>query len=232
MKRTVVITGAEGRIGSVLANGLAHEYNIIPLVRPLADCRNDQEVMEVCQGADDIIHLAWDTKLDNFGTQLINTDNTRMFNAVYKTASLLKTPRVIMASSVHADSFSHVSGKTYKSTETIPTPDSPYGAHKVFLESLGRYYAKTGPEVVCIRFGAVTQHDMPHETNPTEQSVFLSHRDCVSLVHAILSAKPVPVRFSLLYAVSNNANRVHDFGNPFFWEPRDDAQELLKIPEK
>lgn len=141
---------------------------------------------------------------------------------VYKAAIKTRVPRVIMASSVHADNFYNWKGPELLSPYRIPIPDSPYGANKVFMESLGRYYATKGLEVVCIRFGGV-QGKPP--LDDYEKLVWLSHRDCTELLRRCIEAESIPNNFLIIYGISDNANRIHDYSNPLGWAPQDGVRE-------
>jgi uronate dehydrogenase len=149
-----------------------------------------------------------------------------MFFNVYNAALETGVPRVIMASSVHADDFHTPKDTAPISPDRIPTPDSPYGAHKVFMEATGRYYATKGLEVVCIRFGGINRENTPpvRDIDVRERGVWFSHRDCVSLIKSILEAKTIPDNFALIYGMSNNADKIHDVSNPFGWRPQDSAE--------
>lgn len=218
--KKVAITGASGTIGTVLRKGLT-DYDITAMDLPEIDVRNYEKLLEVFPRHDSIIHLAWDAKTENFRSGKINLDNTLMTCSVYRAAIETKVPRVIMASSVHADNFYNWKGPELMSPDKLPIPDSPYGANKVFMEALGRYYAARGLEVVCIRFGGVNPEDKPPLNDYYESLIWLSHKDCVKLVRKCIDAETIPNNFLVIYGVSNNKNRVHDYSNPLGWVPED-----------
>lgn len=134
-KEKVIITGANGVIGQILQKEL-EDYQITGLDLPDGDVRNYETIAQATPGHTAIIHLAWDTKIDNFLSEKINPENSQMFLNVYKAALENGVRRVIIASSVHADRFYEWKGSGYMSPYQLPNPDSPYGAHKVFMESL------------------------------------------------------------------------------------------------
>ena len=139
-----------------------------------------------------------------------------------------------MASSAHADSFYKPRGNQLMNPYDLPHPDSPYGANKVFMERLGEWYAKNkGLEVVCIRFGGVGPDNKPSEvTDPSdiaqiaERNVWLSHRDCISLIEKCLEVKDFPDNFAIIYGFSNNSDRIHDISNPVGWIPQETYEEI------
>lgn len=174
--KSVVITGANGRIGSILKKGL-DGYEITGLDLPEVDVRDYEKLLKIFLSHDAVIHLAWNQ-------DKISLDNRVMVSNVYKAAMESKVPRVVMASSVHADKL------------------CPYSIDKIFMEDLGRGYASKGLEVICIRFGNVYQEDKP----PEKEEAWLSHRDCIELVKKYVEAESVPDNFLIVYGVSDNKN--------------------------
>lgn len=236
MKERIVITGSEGVIGNVLKNGLSKDYEITGLDLPNADVRDYEKLISIFPGHAVVIHLAWDTKTDNFKSERTNPDNAVMFDKVYRAALATAVPRVIMASSVHADRFYEPLGSVAKDPYVVSNPDSPYGAHKIYMEMLGKWYAKEkGLEVICIRFGGVNPENKPPRVGDehdvaklAERAVWLSHRDCVELVRRCIEVKRIPGNFAIIYGVSNNTERLHDVSNPVGWVPRDNNDEMDK----
>lgn len=225
MKERVLITGSEGTIGHVLKQGLKDSCQITSLDLPADDVRDYKKLLNTFPGHGAVIHLAWNTKRDNFQSGEIDPQDVEMFHNVFKAALQAGVPRVIMASSVHADRFDNWKSTEKMSPNKTPNPDSPYGALKVGMEAMGRYYAAKGLQVVCVRFGGVSPNNEPATEPPYERAVWFSHRDCVSLVKSILEADTIPDNFVVVYGVSNNPGRVHDIFNPFGWKPQDSASE-------
>lgn len=224
MKEKIAITGAKGTIGHVLTEGLKDNYDITPLDLPDVDVRDYQKLLNIFPGHSTVIHLAWNTKKDNFRSGEIDSQDAEMFHNVFKAALQTGVPRVIMASSVHADRFDNWQGNEKMSPTKTPTPDSPYGALKVGMEAMGRYYATKGLQVVCIRFGGINPQNQPAEKPHYERAVWFSHNDCVSLVKTIIEAGNMPDNFVVMYGVSDNLGRIHDISNPFGWKPKDSAR--------
>lgn len=225
-KERIIITGANGVIGQILQKGLG-DYQISGLDLPNGDVRKYETLATLARGYSAIIHLAWDAKADNFLSESFDPENSLMFFNAYKAALENGVKRIIMASSVHADRFYAWKGPGYMSPYQLPSPDSPYGAHKVFMESLGRWFASKGLEVVAIRFGGITLPNKANKDHLPERAAFLSQRDGVSLIRSILKAESVPNNFSIVYGVSNCDNRIHDLANPFGWAPQDKAEDFL-----
>lgn len=223
--KKIAITGANGTIGRVLQNDLKEEFRITSLDLPAFDARSQKSMREAFSGHDAVIHLAWQYPADSIGRSSFDHINALMTSNIYEAVIDAKVPRVIMASSIHADDFITWEGPELLTTDKLPVPTSPYGASKVFMEALGRYYAKRGLEVVCIRFGGINLQDALTEEILTKEPyyprVWFRHKDCVSLVKACVEAESVPKNYSIVYGVSENSNRIHDLTNPFGWSPAD-----------
>jgi uronate dehydrogenase len=217
-KLKVLITGASGRIGTVLCRGL-RAYQITRLSYPWVDLSKYRNAHRSTKGHDVAIHLAWNIRKENFFDEHCLPDNTAMFMNVYKAAIENGLRRVIMASSVHADDFHNWNEPGLLRTDRQTKPASPYGIHKNFMESLGRHYADKGLEVVCVRFGSVNQENEPCWANERERAVFLHHDDCTDLIAAIIDAPSVPGGFAVVNGVSDTKFRIHDISNPFGWQP-------------
>ena len=83
-------------------------------------------------------------------------------------------------------------------------PTSIYGATKIYLEALGRYYAKyRGLEIVALRLGGVN-----HENSPTARDevdydkVFLSHEDLIQKFKEIIIKNRIENNYQMIYAIS------------------------------
>lgn len=128
-----------------------------------------------------------------------------------------------MASSNHAHrhDLRDTDGKIRASINP-PVPDSPYGAEKVFMEALGRYYATHDDlGVVCLRIGNVNAEDKRQANSPEDPTRWMSHADFGRFVTLCLEAESVPNNFQILYGVSKQP--VFDWSNSFGYEPQDSA---------
>ena len=228
MKKRILITGSKGNIGKALSKNLNHDYSLTLVNLPRHDVRNYQQLIKIFSNHDTIIHLAWNSRTENFQSKTMDPDNALMFSNIYKAALETKVPRVIMASSIHADNFyTSLKNKSKRllSPYKKPFPDSPYGADKILMENLGKTYSKKGLEVVCIRIGAIG----PRKNKPTEKegkSIWITHEDFADLIKKIIETRKIPNNYSIVYGISNNKTRIHDYSNPFGWKPKDDSSSL------
>ena len=221
--KNILITGAKGNIGNALAENLKG-YNLTLASLPEVDVRDYKSLEKVVRGQDVLIHLAWNAKTENYLTKTSDPDNILMAKNAYEAALNNGIKRVIMASSVHADNFRNYHNKDLMSPNRKPKPQTPYGRSKVKIEQMGKEYSKKGLQVVCIRFGAV---DARGEGNPSGEGavLWLSRRDLLSLIKKLIDVKEVPNKFVIMYGVSNNSTRIHDYSNPFGWKPKDDSSK-------
>jgi len=221
----VLVIGSNGVIGNILQEQLPHQTTDFDL--PEYNALDYQHIYEKAKGHDTIVHLAWDFESDGWLAENLNPNNTKISYNVYQAAVDAGVKRVIVASSVHADKFA---GRDVPAAELLqpydlPTPDSPYGAGKVFLEALGKYYADAkGLEVICIRFGGVNRDDTPPESPHSERQVWLSQRDCATLVQSCIEAPSISNNYAIVYGISDNKDRLHDISSPFGWKPADGAR--------
>lgn len=215
----IAVTGANGTVGRALLSELnPKQFEVTPLDLPDHDVSNREYLIEATRGHDAIVHLAWAVARDNDQSGDIDTVNCRMMTNVYQAAAANGIRRVIMGSSNHAHrhDMPDWDGKIRASINP-PIPDSPYGAEKVFMESLGRYYATAeGLEVVCVRIGNVNAANKPNANIPRR---WLSHRDLGQLVTAALTTETIPNNFEVMYGVSDQD--VFDLSNSFGYVPRD-----------
>src|SRR5436305_5869379 len=101
--RTVVVTGMNGVIGSVLSGALAG-WQTCGADLPECDVREYDQVLAALGGADAVLHLAWDTT-ENFLSERLEPDNQLMAHNVFAAARAAGVTRVVAASSVHADRY-------------------------------------------------------------------------------------------------------------------------------
>jgi len=221
-KKRIIITGSQGCIGTILQDGLINIFDLYLLdlkekntqkTFNIDIAREYNRLVKILRNKDIIIHLAWDFKED-FPREVIIPQNKFMAENVYSAAAEAGVKRIIIASSVHADDYSKIKNKKDFISRN-PWPDSPYGASKVYIESLGKYYAKYHAlEVICIRFGGINRgNKIIYKEDPNYDKVLLFKKDCIDLIESCILAKKVPNNFQVFTAVSNNRNRVHSIKN-------------------
>lgn len=240
-------------IGSVLARGLAEEYDLhgidrrrvgeIPSRR--ANMRRLRSIQPSFRGADVVVDLAaapdpnipWRTVLENNIPATVNA---------FEAARHAGVRRIVFASSNHAtglyendppyaavlagDRSGLEPGRFRLITAADPPrPDGPYGVGKVFGEATGRYYADHfALSVICLRIGTVNRADAPKDAR--QRATLLTHADLVRLVRCCVEA-PEDLRFGIFYGVSNNTWRIWDIADAherIGYEPVDDAETIVR----
>jgi uronate dehydrogenase len=239
--KTILLTGASGRVGRCLRGGLREDYRLILFNRSALTDLGPQEtlvrgdtadaaaVTQAAQGADAIVDLAAVADVRSFREQLLPTNILGTYN-VFEAARLGGVPRLVYASTHHVVGY-YPAGEVLDARVPV-RPDSMYGVTKCFAEAMGRLYAeKAGLQVICLRIGAFR----PRPTEERHLAVWLSPNDLVHLVRAALEAPGI--QFELVYGISRNTRRWWDLTRArqvLGYAPQDDAEayakELLKEP--
>ncbi|MBS2962717.1 NAD(P)-dependent oxidoreductase [Actinocrinis puniceicyclus] len=205
---TILITGAAGRIGTLMRPRLARPGRTLRLldIEPLQPGPGEEAIRasvtdlaaltEASRGADVVIHLGgksgeapWERILDT------NIDGTYK---VFEAARRAGVPRVVFASSNHAVGF-HTPDEYPLAEDAPPLPDTYYGVSKVAGEALGAlYHHRYGLDVICIRILSC----FPEPPDQRALSTWFSPDDCARMFEACLAAdKP---GYRVVYGVSAN----------------------------
>jgi uronate dehydrogenase len=229
----VLVTGAAGRIGTVLRGALPERgwslrsLDVIPVQdeRPgeeqiVADVTDLAAMVDAAQGADAVVHLAGVVGESTW--RAISHANIEGTYVTLEAARRAGVPRVVLASSNHASGFTPRPGEgLLREEDAPPRPDTYYGVAKVTMEALGSlYHDRYGMDVVCLRIGSA----FPEPTTVRQLATWLSPADTVSLVDAALRA-PSP-GFSVVWGVSANTRNWWDLSaaRALGYEPADDAE--------
>jgi len=229
----VLVTGAAGRIGTMLRGGLPERgwvlrcLDVVPIVetRPgeeqlVADVTDLAAMVDATQGASAVVHLGG---LSGESTwPAIERANVQGTYATLEAARRAGVQRVVLASSNHATGYTpRPASGLLREADAPPRPDTYYGVSKVAMEGLGSLYAdRYGMDVVCLRIGT----SAAEPTTTRHLATWLSPDDTVSLVHAALSA-PSP-GFAVVWGVSANTRNWWDLtsARALGYEPKDDAE--------
>jgi uronate dehydrogenase len=229
----VLVTGATGRIGTVLRGGLpergwaVRSLDVVPVadVRPgeeqvVADVTDLAAMVDATRGASAVVHLAGISGESTW--RAISHTNIEGTYCALEAARRAGVGRVVLAGSNHATGFTPRPGdELLTEADAPPRPDTYYGVSKVAMEALGSLYVdRYGLDVVCLRIGSA----FAEPTTTRQLSTWLSPADTVSLVDAALRA-PSP-GFAVVWGVSANTRRWWDLGaaRALGYEPADDAE--------
>jgi nucleoside-diphosphate-sugar epimerase len=239
----VAVTGADGLVGKILRAGIGSRFECRWLSRSDADVTDLAALQRAFADAEAVVHLAANAAVSAHFDELVAPNLIGAYNT-FEAALRAGARRVVFASSNHAMGmyqwddarFADPMHPAEVTADAPIRPDSLYGASKAWGEAVGRMYVERhGLSVVCLRIGWVTPDDarppargMKHEPPDVArrgQQMWLSHRDCVSLVEAALTAD---VRFAVVNGVSDNVGRWFSLeeGRRIGWQPRDGLQTL------
>jgi uronate dehydrogenase len=233
MSRPVLVTGAAGRIGTVLRGGMPERgwavrcLDLVPIIdtRPgeehvVADVTDLAAMVDATEGAGAVVHLAGVVGESTWpAISHTNIDGTY---CALEAARRAGVQRVVLASSNHATGFTPRPGAgLLREEDAPPRPDTYYGVAKATMEALGSLYVdRYGMDVVCLRIGSASAEP----TTTRQLATWLSPADTVSLVDAALRA-PSP-GFAVVWGVSDNTRNWWDLSaaSALGYESVDDAE--------
>jgi NAD+ dependent glucose-6-phosphate dehydrogenase len=237
-KRSLLITGAAGRIGTFLTQQLLPELND-DYTLVLADVRRPEEthgfpfteadiadldaMRRLCQGIDTVIHLAADPSPYAEWESLLPKNVTGVYN-IFQAAHEAGCRRVIFASSVNAVSGYPEDVQVH--TQMPVSPPNLYGATKAWGEAVAAYYANAhGLSAICLRFGGVVTRErvMEMEANHPNLSLILTLNDLTRLIAASIRTDK---HFGVYHGLSNNRHKrldISDARRDLGYDPQDDA---------
>jgi nucleoside-diphosphate-sugar epimerase len=240
-KRTVLLTGAAGRIGTAFRHYTGNAYRF-----RLADRRASEiidpaghEVIELdaadlvacraaCRDVDTVVHLAGDPSPQaGFYESLLDNNIKAVYN-IFQAAKDQGCRRVIFASSGQVIDGYPLDVQAHP--ESPVKPLNMYAAAKCFGEAVAHAFAIAGGlSSIVIRVGTFEGNREWTETPDARNlSTFVSQRD---LSHLIVRAIETPeVQFAIVHGVSNNRFKRLDITSTkaiLGYAPRDDSFQLF-----
>ncbi|MHA3704571.1 NAD-dependent epimerase/dehydratase family protein [Jatrophihabitans sp. YIM 134969] len=226
--RRVVVTGAAGRIGSLVVGALGDRWDVVATdlrpgegVDPL-DVADRSACLAAFAGADAVVHLGADPSPIADWDHLHGPNVVGAY-AVVSAAVEAGVRRLVLASSLHAVSARAPHAQARAGDP--PRPGNLYGATKAFAEALGAWAAATSDlEVVALRIGWFHDGRPDHDDPWHDPPAWLSPRDTLDLVRAGVEG-PVD-GFTVVSGVSANRLRSAAYGDAerrLGYRPVDDA---------
>lgn len=175
--KKVLVTGANGVIGSAVLEHLGGRYELSALdMRPgdfpthVANIADLDAIQPAFEGVDAVVHLAASISVETPWPDILRDNIIGTYN-VYEAARRAGAGVVVFASSNHAVGMYEVTNSPDIHATDHPLvidqyaeirPDSYYGVSKVYGEAMGRYYVENhGLRVFCLRIGTVRADDSP-----------------------------------------------------------------------
>ena len=228
--RPVLLTGASGALGRVLARDLGAAgwtlrlTDIVPFPDPLppgatfeaADLVDREAIARLADGCCAILHFGG-VSVEKPFDEIIGPNIAGLYN-IYEAAKAAGA-RVIFASSNHTIGF-HTRSTTIDPDSPF-RPDGYYGVSKVFGEMLARlYWSKHGVESVIVRIGS----SFPEPVDARMLATWFSYGDLVRLCErAVLTPE---VGCCVIWGASNNSRMTWwegDARDLLGWAPQDSA---------
>jgi uronate dehydrogenase len=228
--KPVLLTGASGNLGRMLAKALAAESwtlrltDITPFPDPIsanasftrADLNDGVTILRLAEGCGAIVHLGGVSVERPFEEVL--GPNIRGLYHIYE-AARREGARVVFASSNHSIGFHERTESIAADTQFLP--DGFYGLSKAYGELMGRlYWFKHGVESVFIRIGSC----FPEPMNARMLASWLSYSDLARLVVQCVTTKEAGCH--VVWGASDNARMTwwrDDDRDALGWTPRDSA---------
>lgn len=228
---TILITGAAGRIGTMMRPRLARQDRVLRLADIVsleagageeavtASVTDLTAMTAACEGADSVIHLGGISAEAEW--EQIREVNINGTYTVLEAARRAGAGRVIIASSNHAVGFAPLDDIPVPDY-AFPAPDTFYGVSKAAGEALGALYSRRhGLEVICVRI--MSCFERPRDMRML--STWLSPDDAGRLFEACLTV-PSP-GYRVIFGVSANTRGGWvslDEARALGYEPRDDSE--------
>jgi len=214
-KRSVLVTGAAGHIGSYFAERAQQKYDLRLMVQHESDSAKiggfgkvvECDLMDLdglkkaCTGVDTVLHLAGHASPNTTWESLRNENITGTYN-VFAAAKSASVRRVIYASSIHAVS-GYAPDIQVKPNDPV-NPGDLYGVSKCFGEALARYMAEQeGLSSICIRIGAFQSiENAQKSTSAAMIDAWISPRDLEHLIEKCIDDDRL--QFAIFHGLSDN----------------------------
>ncbi len=234
MLRKIVLTGAAGRLGTILRPALAGmcealvSSDIVDGVEGLApnetymkaDIAEYAQVAALMEGAEMVLHFGAIVDEGPF-EQLLGPNFVGSYN-VWESAWKAGARRIVYASSIHAVGMHP--RQSCIGIDAEHRPDSFYGLAKCFTEDLGRmYWEKRGLESVHLRILSAAP-----VKNARALGTWLSDGDMVRLAQRAIDTPTTG--FAVIYGVSANDRCPVDNSKAAFlgYRPQDNAEQFAE----
>jgi len=233
VRRRVLVTGANGRIGRFLVPALLDaNFDVTALdivASPDADVRarhlrvdmNDrEEIRRALTGQDVLIHLAANPLAQEWSE--VGVANITGAVSVMEAAGEIGVGKLIFASSIHICGYAKVGDRFHANTPL--SPDGPYGVSKAFGEAVARHvHERFGSDVVVLRIGTCR----PKPLTLRERTTWIRPDDFSRLVLACLKADVTGCRMLWGFSANSFANIDRTDWHAVGYRPQDDTERYF-----
>jgi len=241
--KSILLTGAAGRIGTSLRNSLGQTYHFRcfdsdPVENEadtvVGNIMNPEELSAAIRGMDAVIHLAANPEAEQTWNEVYLSGIGGTYN-VFEAARRAGIKKVIYASSTAVLGWRELQAGQWVSPNMSVHPAQLYGVGKATGELLARYFSETYEmSIVCLRIGFFYT-ELPYPQGPRDDTLrgWCSPEDLAQLVRQCLEADDLG--FQVFYGVSNNRHRLWDIRNAqelVHYHPVDDAADWIRPPKQ
>ena len=244
MNDPVLLTGAMGRVGQAILDGIGDEYDWRLLAHnppdeepdypyTVADVVDEETMHEITEGVGAVIHLAGDPRPSAPWNSVLE-NNIHGTKVLYDACIENDVDKFVYASSNHAVGHFETERKPdiYRTHDEflldgteLPRPGNFYGISKATGEIIGRYYHdEHGIKVCNVRIGNLTENHPPIDYE-RGQAMWLSYRDCAHLHQRAIEAD---YDYVIVYGISDNDRKYYSLERArevLGYEPRDNSAD-------
>lgn len=186
----VIVTGANGRVGTALFEHQNEEYEYTPFDKKphpdretiIGKISNYESIKEAFEGMDGVVHLAADPNINAPFESILENNIIGAYNCL-EACRECELSDAVLASSNHVVGMyeKEFAPELYEKDHDLlldhhspPRPDSLYGVSKVFLEAIGRFYVEAyeyPKRVYALRIGSVRSPEYDNPYGDAEKGV-------------------------------------------------------------
>lgn len=259
MATSVLLTGAAGRVGEAILDGLGQKYDWRLLDREppptetgassdleydvtdheylVADLADAGHVRESMSGIDVVVHLAGDPRPEAAWDSVL-TNNIDGTHTIFEAAIDAGVEKVVFASSNHVVGHYETQRKPdiYRTGDNyrldgaeLPRPSNRYGVSKATGEIIGRFFHDEYDLSVVCVRIGNLTKDHPPIDYERGQAMWLSYRDCAHLFDCCITAD---VGYEIVYGISDNDRKYYSLERArqrLDYNPQDNSADYAEL---